>query len=245
MQHSVYLTIHPIAIAHTPFSEKFSIPRQPGLAPAAIAKIELIPPYDEPLALEGLEQVSHVWLLFHFHGVPSTQSEHRLRVRPPRLGGNEKIGVFASRSTHRPNGIGQSLVKVERIEGSCLWVSGVDLLNGTPIIDIKPYVPYADCLASAYNHIAPDTPELIEVNWREGALHAAEQQSQRLQQEVIALIEQCLAQDPRPAYQKHQPEREYGAQFWDINVRWRYPTATSIEVINIVRVTVDTEGEEQ
>jgi len=84
MQHSVHLTIHPIAIAHTPFSEKFSIPRQPGLAPAAIAKIELIPPYDEPLALEGLEQVSHVWLLFHFHGVPSTQSEHRLRVRPPR-----------------------------------------------------------------------------------------------------------------------------------------------------------------
>ena len=167
MQHSVHLTIHPIAIAHTPFSEKFSIPRQPGLAPAAIAKIELIPPYDEPLALEGLEQVSHVWLLFHFHGVPNNQSEHRLRVRPPRLGGNEKIGVFASRSTHRPNGIGQSLVKVERIEGSCLWVSGVDLLNGTPIIDIKPYVPYADCLASAYNHIAPDTPELIEVNWRE------------------------------------------------------------------------------
>jgi tRNA-Thr(GGU) m(6)t(6)A37 methyltransferase TsaA len=227
---------HPIAFAHTPFSEKFSIPRQPGLAPAAIAKIELIAPFNNPLALDGLEQVSHVWLLFHFHGVPCDHSDTRLRVRPPRLGGNEKIGVFASRSTHRPNGIGQSLVKVERIEGSCLWVSGVDLLNGTPIIDIKPYVPYADCLTSAYNHIAPNAPERLQVDWCETALCAAKQQAQRLQQDVIALIEQCLAQDPRPAYQQHQPEREYGAQFWDINVRWRYPTTTSIEVINVTLV---------
>jgi len=138
-------SVQPVAIARTPFAEKFAIPRQPQLAPAARAVIELLPPYNQPEALLGLEQVSHIWLLFQFHQAPADDpAAPRLRVRPPRLGGNEKLGVFATRSTHRPNGIGQSVVRLEKVEGTRLWVSGVDLLDGTPILDIKPYVPLFD-----------------------------------------------------------------------------------------------------
>lgn len=224
----------PIAIIHTPFIEKFAIPRQPQLASAAIGRIELVPPFNDPLALAGLEQVSHIWLLFKFHAVTESDDQApRLRVRPPRLGGNEKIGVFASRSTHRPNGIGMSVVKLERIEGACLYVSGVDLLNGTPILDIKPYIPYADSITTATNGLAEDAPALISVSWDNEALRSAQQHGLRLEADTVALIEQCLAQDPKPAYQTPTPERVYGVRLWDFNVRWCYPSATSIKVLKI------------
>ena len=222
----------PVAIAHTPFAEKFAIPRQPMLAPAATAIIELLPPYDQPEALDGLQGISHIWLLFQFHQV-AQDTEPRLKVRPPRLGGNRSVGVFASRSTHRPNGIGQSVVKLERIEGHRLWVSGVDLLDGTPIIDIKPYVPYSDSIAGAYNDIAPHAPDSIRVEWSDEALSQAGKEELRLQQPVKALIEQCLAQDPKPAYQNPAPERRYGVQLWDINVTWHYPEAETIRVLSV------------
>lgn len=224
----------PIAIIHTPFIEKFAIPRQPQLASAAIGRVELLPPFNDPLALAGLEQMSHVWLLFKFHAVThSLDLAPRLRVRPPRLGGNEKIGVFASRSTHRPNGIGMSVVKLEKIEGTCLYVSGVDLLNGTPILDIKPYVPYADSVPSATNHLAESAPPLISVSWDEGVFQLAQQHGLRLQEDVATLIEQCLAQDPKPAYQTPTPERIYGVRLWDLNVLWCYPSANTIKVLGI------------
>lgn len=226
--------LHPIAIAHTPFKEKFAIPRQPSLAPAACGIIELLPPFNDPLALEGLDQVSHVWLLFEFHAVGA--QDHSLRVRPPRLGGNEKIGVFATRSTHRPNGIGLSVVKLDKIEGTKLYVSGVDLLDGTPIVDIKPYVPYVDAVASAYNRIAQTPPSCVQVSFSLDAQQQAQQHSQRLKQDVLALVEQCLAQDPKPAYQKPEPTRQYGVKLWDIDVRWRYLNATQIEVISLTAV---------
>lgn len=224
----------PIAIIHTPFIEKFAIPRQPQLASAAIGRVELLAPFNDPLALAGLEQVSHVWLLFKFHAVTENADQApRLRVRPPRLGGNEKIGVFASRSTHRPNGIGMSVVKLEKIEGTCLYVSGVDLLNGTPILDIKPYVPYADSITTASNNLAEEAPALISINWDKGVLETAQQHGLRLEADVATLIEQCLAQDPKPAYQTPAPERIYGVRLWDLNVLWCYPTPKTIKVLKI------------
>lgn len=225
--------MQPVAIAHTPFKEKFAIPRQPSLAPAAIGCIELLPPYNQEQALVGLEQVSHVWLLFQFHAI-NADTQQQLSVRPPRLGGNQKIGVFASRSTHRPNGMGLSVVKVERIEGTKLYVSGLDLLDGTPILDIKPYVPYVDAVTEAHNQIAEHAPQTVQVQWQDGAKAQAYKHQLRLNQPVVELIEQILQQDPKPAYQQPEPERIYGVKLWDLNVQWHYPSATVIEVTEVM-----------
>ena len=234
------IELNTVAIAHTPFAEKFAIPRQPALAPAAEACIELIPPYDQPAAFAGLEHVSHVWLIFQFHqALPKTNDKPHLRVRPPRLGGNEKIGVFASRATHRPNSLGQSVVKLQRVDGHKLWVSGIDLLDGTPILDIKPYVPYADCIHSSYNQIASEAPDTVAVNWNDSAHQSAQQHSKRLQRDVVALIEQCLAQDPKPAYQKPDPQRHYGVRFWDLNISWHYPESKQIQIVSVTRYNED------
>ena len=224
-------TVTPIGYVRSCFKEKFAIPRQPLLAPAAQGCIELLPPYDHADAIAGLEEISHIWVIFLFH--KTLDKVPRLKVRPPRLGGNKSIGVFASRATHRPNGIGQSAVRLERAEPGRLWISGIDLLDGTPVLDIKPYVPYADHLPMAHNAIADHAPTLITVNWQPSALQQAEQHAQRLQQPLSALIEQCLAQDPRPAYQQPTPERIYGVQFYDVQVRWHYLTLEQIEVIEV------------
>jgi len=222
-----------IGTVHSCFHEKFAIPRQPQLAPAARGHIELYPPYNQPLALQGLEQSSHVWVLFVFHRAGSGP-EH-LRVRPPRLGGNQRIGVFASRSTHRPNPIGQSVVQLDGIspEGHLL-ISGLDLLDGTPVLDIKPYIPYADSLPHAHNALAEAAPAPVPVDWTASALQQAKAEARRLQQPLVELIEQCLAQDPKPAYQQPEPEREYGVRFWDINVRWHYPDPERICVLSVL-----------
>lgn len=229
MQHLV----SPVGILRSCFKEKFAIPRQPQLAPAARGVLELLPPFDGGEAVAGLEQVSHVWLLFLFH--QALEDTPRLKVRPPRLGGNQTLGVFASRATHRPNGIGQSVVKLDKVEAGRLWLSGIDLLDGTPVLDIKPYVPYADCQLDARNGIAVAPPELIPVEWTPEALAQARLEGERLDEPLVALVEQCLAQDPRPAYQKPQPERRYGARLWDVDVRWHYPEAGRIRVLEIAR----------
>lgn len=226
-------TVSPIGYVQSCFKEKFAIPRQPRLAQAARGVLELVPPFDQAHALEGLEHVSHVWLLFLFH--QTLEAEPRLRVRPPRLGGNRMVGVFATRSTHRPNGIGQSVVRLERIEPGRLYLSGIDLLDGTPVIDIKPYVPYADAIADAHNGLAERAPELIEVIWTETSLQQARNEEARLNEPLQALIEQCLSQDPRPAYQKPSPERRYGTRLWDVEVRWHYPDASTITVLEVIR----------
>tara|TARA_Y100000748_G_scaffold303382_1_gene308297 strand:+ start:9591 stop:10283 length:693 start_codon:yes stop_codon:yes gene_type:complete len=223
----------PVGIIHSCFAEKFAIPRQPLLAPAATATLELLPPYDQPEALEGLEGVSHLWLLFVFHAA-GHGSKH-LRVRPPRLGGNQRIGVFASRATHRPNPIGQSVVRLDGIVDGRLQLSGVDLLDGTPVLDIKPYVPYADAVEGAVNPVAPAPPAPIAVHWQPEALLQAEAEQQRLQQPLVTLVEQCLAQDPKPAYQQPDASREYGVRFWDVNVRWHYPAPNQICVLGVSR----------
>ncbi len=227
MDHSV----SPIGYVRSCFKEKFAIPRQPSLAPAARGVVELLPPFDSGDAVAGLEQVSHVWLLFLFH--QALENKPRLRVRPPRLGGNRMVGVFATRATHRPNGIGQSVVRLDRVEADRLFISGIDLLDGTPVLDIKPYVPYADSLPDARNDMAAEAPIAIEVQWSDSGLLQARSQAARLGEPLVELIEQCMAQDPRPAYQKPEPERRYGAQFWDVDVRWHYPTPGVIRVLEV------------
>ncbi|MCF5385207.1 tRNA (N6-threonylcarbamoyladenosine(37)-N6)-methyltransferase TrmO [Pseudomonas syringae] len=224
--------VSPVGFVRSCFKEKFAIPRQPQLAPAARGVLELVPPFDQGEAVQGLEQVSHVWLLFLFH--LALEDKPRLKVRPPRLGGNQSMGVFATRATHRPNGIGQSVVKLDKVEPGRLWLSGIDLLDGTPVLDIKPYVPYAHAIADATNHIASAAPDLIPVRWQEAALQQAREHALRLNEPLVELIEQCLAQDPRPAYQLPTPERRYGAQFWDLDVRWHYQQAGVICVLEVL-----------
>ncbi|WP_223112914.1 tRNA (N6-threonylcarbamoyladenosine(37)-N6)-methyltransferase TrmO [Pseudomonas syringae] len=227
--------VSPVGFVRSCFKEKFAIPRQPQLAPAARGVLELVAPFDQGDAVQGLEQVSHVWLLFLFH--LALEDKPRLKVRPPRLGGNQSMGVFATRATHRPNGIGQSVVKLDKVEAGRLWLSGIDLLDGTPVLDIKPYVPYADAIAEASNHMASAAPALIPVQWQDAALVQARAHALRLDEPLVELIEQCLAQDPRPAYQLPAPERRYGAQFWDLDVRWHYPQAGVICVLEVVPAT--------
>ncbi|QJP10878.1 tRNA (N6-threonylcarbamoyladenosine(37)-N6)-methyltransferase TrmO [Pseudomonas multiresinivorans] len=228
-------TLSPIGYVRSCFKEKFAIPRQPQLAPAATGVLELLPPFDTGNAVEGLEQVSHVWLIFLFH--QALEDKPRLKVRPPRLGGNQSMGVFATRATHRPNGLGQSVVKLEKVEPGRLWLSGIDLLDGTPVIDIKPYVPYADIVPDARNAIADAPPAPIPVHWNDEALRQANEHGLRLGQPVRELIEQCLAQDPRPAYQKPPPERRYGVRLWDLDVHWHYPADGEICVLDVQRAS--------
>jgi len=225
-------SVSPIGFVRSCFKEKFAIPRQPQLAPAARGVLELVAPFDQGDAVQGLEQVTHVWLLFLFH--QALEDKPRLKVRPPRLGGNQSMGVFATRATHRPNGIGQSVVKLEKVEAGRLWLSGIDLLDGTPVLDVKPYVPYADVIGDASNSMAAAAPELIPVQWDEAALLQAREHGLRLGEPLVELIEQCLAQDPRPAYQVPKPERRYGAQFWDLDVRWHYPQTGLIRVLEVI-----------
>ena len=227
-------SVSPIGFVRSCFKEKFAIPRQPQLAPAARGVLELVSPFDQGEAVQGLEQVSHVWLLFLFH--EALEDKPRLKVRPPRLGGNQSMGVFATRATHRPNGIGQSVVKLEKVEAGRLWLSGIDLLDGTPVLDIKPYVPYADVIADARNTMAAAAPALIPVSWDDSALVQAREHAVRLSEPLVELIEQCLTQDPRPAYQQPAPERRYGAQFWDLDVRWHYPQPGQIRVLEVALV---------
>ena len=129
------------------------------------------------------------------------------------------------------------MVKLEKVEPGRLWVSGIDLLDGTPVLDIKPYVPYADSVEGATNTIASAAPKLIPVQWEGSALLQAREHAQRLNEPLVELIEQCLAQDPRPAYQVPTPERRYGTQLWDLDVRWHYPQNGLIRVLEVVPAT--------
>ena len=224
--------VSPVGFVRSCFKEKFAIPRQPQLAPAARGTLELVPPFDTGEAVTGLEQSSHVWLLFLFH--QALEDKPRLKVRPPRLGGNTAMGVFATRATHRPNGIGQSVVRLEKVEPGRLLLSGIDLLDGTPVLDIKPYVPYADIVTEASNSMASAPPPVIAVEWSEAALTQAHGHANRLDEPLVALIEQCLVQDPRPAYQVPPPDRVYGVKLWDVQVRWHYPDLERIRVLEVV-----------
>jgi len=212
-----------LGIIHTPYKEKFAVPRQPGLVSAAKAQLILSPPFDEADALRGLEQFSHVWLIFAFH--ETMDKGWNPTVRPPRLGGNERLGVFATRSTFRPNPLGLSVAKLDGISiknNQCILnLSGIDLVDGTPILDIKPYVPYADSLPDAQAGYASDAPIAdMPVQFTDEALTQISMQRKK-HPELQTFIAQVLAQDPRPAYKKNKTTRqEYGVTLYDFNVRW-------------------------
>ena len=232
----------PIGVVRSCFTDKFGIPRQSGLAPAATAVLEFDPPFDQPDAFTGLEQCSHIWVEFVFHAFKA--GAFTPRVRPPRLGGNKTLGVFATRSPNRPNRLGLSVVALDKIEITGgrvrLHISGHDLLDGTPIVDIKPYVPYADALAHATNSIAREPPPTLAVSFSEQAAGACDEHSERLSQNLGALIEQLLAQDPRPQYQTPDPARRYAMALLDLDIAWHYHSDADrlrIEVVNIVRST--------
>ncbi len=217
-----------IAYIHTDFTSKFGIPRQSGLVDELEATIVFEPEYRVSEALRGLEEYSHIWLLWQFS--ECIDREWTPTVRPPRLGGNKRMGVFATRSPFRPNPVGLSSVKLLGIEktekhGCVLHVSGADLLDGTPIYDIKPYLPYVDSHPEASNGFALDEKQgSLEVDFPENLLEVIPQKKQ-------AAIIAVLAQDPRPAYQD-EPERIYGVEFAGFDVRFRVADgkATVVEV---------------
>lgn len=232
-------TLNAIGQISTPFTEKFGIPRQPGLVRSARGIITFTPPYHREEYFRGLEGFSHLWLVFIFH--QHTSAELTPTIRPPRLGGNKRIGVFASRSSFRPNHCGQSVVKLEAIHQQdnkvSLEVSGIDLLDKTPILDIKPYLPYCDSVTATEGYLPQtDIPNLqVQFSSETAAQIATLETAAR--PHLKNLITEVLAQDPRPAYHaKTQSEREYGIQLYDLNIRFTVMNAC-IVVIQIALQT--------
>lgn len=204
-----------IARIHSDLHEKFGIPRQSGLVPELTARIVFEPPYRNPDAVRGLEDFSHIWLIWQFSA--AVRDGWSPTVRPPRLGGNTRMGVFATRSPFRPNALGLSSVRLlsvepDTAEGPVLVVSGADLMDGTPIFDIKPYVPYADSHPDAVGGFAPAPGAVLAVDFPQELL-------EKLPTDRREALRGVLAQDPRPQYQD-DPERLYGLSFAGFEVRF-------------------------
>ncbi len=205
-----------IAHIHTDFATKFGVPRQSGIVPEVTATITFEPAYRNPDALRGLEGFSHLWLIWQFSEVK--QEGWHPTVRPPRLGGNTRMGVFATRSPYRPNPIGLSCVKLERVEldtpdGPTIHVSGADLMDGTPILDIKPYLAYADSYPEATGGFIADLGDRrVQVECPDELLAPLDDDTRRSLLSV-------LAHDPRPTYQ-NDPDRVYGMGFAGYEVRF-------------------------
>lgn len=212
------MEIKPIARIYTDFSEKFGVPRQAGLAPSLTGKIVFEPEYRNVRAVKELDGFSHIWLIWEFP--QCSDSKFSPTVRPPRLGGNRRVGVFASRSPFRPNRLGLSCVKIEKIEtggenAPIITVSGVDMTDGTPIYDIKPYIPIADCIPTASEGYTAQTKKYkISVNCDEKLLSIIPENKRQ------ALLE-LLSNDPRPAYNDEEG-KEYGVTFAGFNIRFKY-----------------------
>lgn len=224
--------IVPIATIRTGFPSKFGIPRQSGLVPELKGTVVFSPEFRNADALRGLEGFSHIWLIWEFS--EAIRQEWSPTVRPPRLGGNTRMGVFATRSPFRPNPIGLSCVRLDSIDldtpdGPVLHVSGADLMDGTPIYDIKPYIPYTDCVPDATNGFTGSVsmhllnvviPHELETKTRPGTLQA---------------LRGILANDPRPRYQD-DPDREYGFDFDGYSVKFKVPDADTLIVTDIRRI---------
>lgn len=215
------MELRPIAVIRTDFSDKFGIPRQSGLVPALTARIVPEPDFRTADAFRGIEQYSHLWLLWQFSTVAAEYAAGRRwrpTVRPPRLGGNTRVGVFATRSPFRPNPLGLSSVKLEGIEyrpdtGPVLLVRGADLMDGTPIYDIKPYIPYADCHPDAAEGFTGTTRlHRLQVDCAPALLDPVPEPDR----EGLLGV---LASDPRPSYQ-HDPQRVYGMEFGAVEVHF-------------------------
>ncbi|MFI3310161.1 tRNA (N6-threonylcarbamoyladenosine(37)-N6)-methyltransferase TrmO [Ewingella allii] len=213
-----------IGTIHSPYKEKFAVPRQPGLIEDGGGELHLLPPYNQAEAVRGLEDFSHIWVMFIFH--QTMEGGWRPTVRPPRLGGNARVGVFATRSTFRPNPLGMSLVELKGIrrqgQNVVLELGSLDLVDGTPIVDIKPYLPFAESHPEARAGFAQSAPvATMPVTF------SASAEQQLLLNSVKypylrRFITQVLGQDPRPAYRKgEEVERDYAVHLLEFNVRWR------------------------
>lgn len=265
-----------IGYHRAPLTQKFGAPRQPNLV-ALTSVIEMSPPYDTPAAFVGLEAFSHIWITWHFHhnyinksnGLNKTDSNFRPQVRPPRLGGNQKIGVFASRSMYRPSALGLSVVKLERIdvvEGRVLLIiSGADMIDATPIIDIKPYVAYSDAIVHAESGFAPAAPILLEVTITKYAYeqfinlvnteqleksddkligtvpntvaaHIYHIQSLLLVSDMEA-IKALIAQDPRPAYRRNETKVPFVMRYKSVDVSFWLVESGQLQITDIVNVS--------
>lgn len=208
------MTIEPVAVLHSPIEGKFGVPRQSGLADSLECELELLPPYNREEALRGLEGFDYIWLIWEFslNGREEAADHISFTVRPPRLGGNRRVGVFASRSPFRPNRLGLSSVRIKDIdyERGIIRVLGADLSDGTPVYDIKPYVPYADSHPDARGGFTDSSRwKPLKVEFAPGVTAAD-----------MEALREILSQDPRPQYQD-DPDREYGLNYSGHNVRFR------------------------
>ena len=208
--------IRPIARIRCDLKEKFGVPRQAGIVEALEGRIVFEPEFRDPEALRGMEGFSHLWLIWQFSEAVR-EGDWSPTVRPPRLGGNTRLGVFATRSPFRPNALGLSCVRLLGLErdgelGTVLRVGGADLMDGTPIYDIKPYVPYADSHPEALSGFAPDAGKSLTVDFPQPLL-------ERVPPEKREGLLGVLARDPRPRYQ-NDPERLYGLRFGEQNVKF-------------------------
>ncbi|ATC62603.1 tRNA (N6-threonylcarbamoyladenosine(37)-N6)-methyltransferase TrmO [Nibricoccus aquaticus] len=223
--------LRPVAFVRTPFAEKFGVPRQSGLVPAAEGRVEFLPEFAAPEFMRGLEAFSHVWLVTGFHKNPPWSGS--AVVRPPRLGGNEKVGVFASRAPNRPNGLGLSLVKIVAIEPGVLRVAGIDCVDGTPVYDVKPYLPWCEALPEARADWANSPPPISEAT----QVIIAAEFAELLGEETTQLLREVLRLELAPAYVdlEKQP-RDYGLAIAGWNVRWRMGEGGVREVLEIRKI---------
>ncbi|WP_459176475.1 tRNA (N6-threonylcarbamoyladenosine(37)-N6)-methyltransferase TrmO [Ewingella americana] len=213
-----------IGTIHSPYKEKFAVPRQPGLIEDGGGELHLHSPYNQPEAVRGLEEFSHIWVMFIFH--QTMDGGWRPTVRPPRLGGNTRTGVFATRSTFRPNPLGMSLIELKDIrcqgQNVILELGSLDLVDGTPVVDIKPYLPFAESQPEARAGFAQSAPP---ANMPVKFTPQAEQQlaaNLSTHPNLRRFITQVLGQDPRPAYRKGEElARDYAVNLLEFNVRWR------------------------
>lgn len=234
------IQINPIGFVESPYDEKFSVPRQPDLVAEGKGILRLIPPYNTADAVRGLEQFSHIWLIFQFHQIP--EREWHATVRPPRLGGNERVGVFASRATHRPNPLGLSKVKLEQVmieNGEVyLKLGSVDLVNGTPVLDIKPFIAYADnepLAKSGFAELKPESKLRVEFcDEVKQAVKFCQNFAKFGIEQPLEFIRDVIAQDPRPAYQQGKYSgRVYGMSLVGYNIRWQVNAEQQALVLSI------------
>lgn len=220
-------TIKPVAYIQSDFTEKFGIPRQSGRAPSLLSRVIFNPEYRSKDAIKGIEGFSHLWLIFDFSR--AHREEFSPTVRPPRLGGNERVGVFASRSPFRPNSLGLSSVKLVKVEhtddlGEVLVVSGADLLDGTPIFDVKPYLPFTDCHKDAIGGYADCVKDYkLEVD-------IPPELAQKVPSDKLQGLIECLSDDPRPSY--HDDQREYGMAFSGLEIKF-FVDGKTLKVIDV------------
>lgn len=217
-----------IGVIRSPYKEKFAVPRQPGLVKSCGGELHLIAPYNQADAVRGLEAFSHLWVLFIFH--QTMEGGWRPTVRPPRLGGNARMGVFATRSTFRPNPVGMSLVELQGIrcqkDQVILELGGLDLVDGTPVVDIKPYLPFAEALPDARASYAQQAPQADMPVYFTDALSLELAHLEKRYPRLREFIVDVLAQDPRPAYRKEEEAgKSYAVWLLDFNVRWRVTDA--------------------